>query len=114
MFKHPKAQQEKQKKFVETLEQYLQQGRQIVYGDESGFAQDMPRLSGYSLLGKRCFGLRNFGEKKRTNVIGALYAGSLLTVFLFNCNIDTEVLKFGSKMYISYCLVLGPSSSIFF
>ena len=45
-----------------------------MYGDESGFAQDMPRLSGYSLVGKRCFGLRNFGEKKRTNVIGALYA----------------------------------------
>ena len=27
------------------LEQYLQQGRKIVYGDESGFAVDMPRLS---------------------------------------------------------------------
>ena len=64
-----------------------------MYGDESGFAQDMPRLSGYSLVGKRCFGLRNFGEKKRTNVIGALYAGNLLTVSLFNCNIDTEVFK---------------------
>ena len=32
------------------------------------------------------FGLRNFGEKKRTNVIGALCAGSLLTAALFTCN----------------------------
>ena len=46
------------------LEQYLQEGRQIVYGDESGFAVDMPRLSGYSKVGRRCFGLRNFGVSK--------------------------------------------------
>lgn len=78
---------------MKMLEQYLQEGRQIVYGDESGFAVDMPRLSGYSMVGRRCFGLRNFGEKKRTNVIGALCAGSLVTAALFTFNIDTEVFK---------------------
>ena len=40
-------------------------------------AVDMTRLSGYSMIGRRCFGLCNFGEKKRTNVIGTLCAGSL-------------------------------------
>ena len=36
-FKHPKADQEKQKIFMKMLEKYLQEVRQIVYGDESGF-----------------------------------------------------------------------------
>ena len=53
----------------------------------------MPRLHGYSPVGKRCHGLRNFGEKKRVNVIGALHSGQLLTVSLFDCNVDTPVFK---------------------
>jgi len=53
----------------------------------------MPRIHGYSQIGKRCHGLRSFGEKKRTNAIGALYASKLMTVSLFDCNIDTVVFK---------------------
>ena len=53
----------------------------------------MPRLYGYSKIGKRCHGLRNFGEKKRINAIGALHRGKLLTVSLFSCNVDTLVFK---------------------
>lgn len=64
-------------------------GRSIVYGDESGFACDMPRTHGVSKVGTRCYGLRNFGQKKRTNVIGALCRGSLLAISLFQCNIDS-------------------------
>ena len=41
------------------------------------------------MVSKRCFGLRNFGEKKRTNVIGALCAGSLLRTCLFTCDSGT-------------------------
>ena len=91
--------------FMKMLEQYLQEGRQIVYGDESGFAVDMPRLSGYSMVGRRCFGLRNFGEKKRTNVIGALCAGSLLTADFLPAILILKFLKLGLKMiYFLSCL----------
>ncbi|MGG2140456.1 hypothetical protein [Symbiopectobacterium sp. RP] len=40
--------------------------------DESGFPHDPPRTHGYSPKGQRCFGLKNWGAKGRTNVIGAL------------------------------------------
>ena len=53
----------------------------------------MPRLHGYSQIGKRCHGLRNFGEKKRVNAIGSLYSGKLLTVSWFECNVDTLVFR---------------------
>ncbi len=59
--------------------------------DESGFAHDMPRVYGYALKGQRCYGKHDWGAKGRTNVIGALLAGSLLTISLFNCTINTAV-----------------------
>ena len=63
----------------------------IVYIDESGFAHDMPRTHGYSKVGQRCFGKHNWGAKGRTNAVGALLEKKLLTVSLFDCNINTEV-----------------------
>jgi transposase len=51
----------------------------------------MPRTHGYALKGQRCFGKHDWGAKGRTNVIGALLAGTLLTVSLFNCTINTAV-----------------------
>lgn len=59
--------------------------------DESGFAHSMPRTHGYALKGQRCFGTHEWGAKGRTNVIGALLAGTLLTVSLFETNINTEI-----------------------
>jgi hypothetical protein len=50
----------------------------------------MPRNHGYSLKGKRCFGCHDWGAKGRTNAIGALIDKQLLTVALFECNINTE------------------------
>ena len=52
----------------------------------------MPRLSGYSMVSKRCFGLRNFGEKKCTSVIGALCGTSLTTASMIS-----KFLKLGLK-----------------
>ena len=63
----------------------------IVYVDESGFAHDMPRRQGYSPIGKRGFGRQNWGAKGRTNVIGALLSGLLLTVTLLTSNVNSEV-----------------------
>jgi transposase len=59
--------------------------------DESGFAHDMPRTHGYALQGRRCYGQHDWGAKGRTNVIGALLGGMLLTVSLFQTTINTEI-----------------------
>ena len=59
--------------------------------DESGFAHDMPRLHGYAVKGNRCFGTHNWGAKGRTNVIGALLFGAVLTVSLFQTNVNTGI-----------------------
>lgn len=66
-------------------------GRSLVYLDESGFAHDAPRLHGYSDKGKRCYGIHDWGAKGRTNVIGALLNGILLTASLFQTTIDTVI-----------------------
>ena len=51
----------------------------------------MPRLHGYSPKGSRCFGTNDWGAKGRTNVIGVLLFGVLLTVSLFQANVNTEI-----------------------
>ncbi len=51
----------------------------------------MPRLHGYATKGSRCFGSHDWGAKGRTNVIGALLLGTLLTVSLFKENVNTEI-----------------------
>ena len=63
----------------------------IVYLDESGFAHDMPRTNGYATRGKRCYGVRDWGAKGRTNVIRALIGASLLTVSTFTTNINGDI-----------------------
>ena len=63
----------------------------MVFIDESGFAHDMPRTHGYATKGKRCFGTNDWGAKGRTNVIGALLFGALLTVSLFQTNVNTSI-----------------------
>jgi hypothetical protein len=65
--------------------------RPIVYLDESGFAVDAPRTHGYSRMGVRCYGKKDWHAKGRLNAIGAIYAFQLLTVELWNCNIDSNV-----------------------
>lgn len=75
------------------LEEYKRNGYAVVYSDESGHAHDMPRTHGYSPIDQRCYGLHNFGAKGRTNVIGALYEGKLLTTSLFECNVDSDIFE---------------------
>lgn len=77
--------------FCQKILQYKQKGHSLIYVDESGFSKSQPRTHGYSVKGKRCYGKHNWGEKGRTNVIGALLGGLLLTVSLFETNINTEV-----------------------
>jgi transposase len=51
----------------------------------------MPRTHGYALKGQRCFGVHDWGAKGRTNVIGALLGGILLTVSLFQTTVNTAI-----------------------
>ena len=53
----------------------------------------MPRTHGYSSKGTRCYDVQNWRHGKRTNVIGALMGENLLTVSLFECNINTAILN---------------------
>ena len=73
------------------LDRHKKSGKTIVFIDESGFAHDIPRTHGYALKGKRCYGIHDWGAKGRTNVIGALIGRTLLTVALFNANINTDI-----------------------
>jgi transposase len=51
----------------------------------------MPRTYGYALKGQRCYGKHDCGARGRTNAIGALFGKKLLTVSLFEQNINTNV-----------------------
>lgn len=48
-------------------------------------------LDAYAVKGNRCFGTHNWGAKGRTNVIGALLFGAVLTVSLFQTNVNTGI-----------------------
>jgi len=63
----------------------------IVYLDESGFALDMPRTHGYSSRGKRCYGEQDWHAKGRINAIGAIIGMQLLTICLFDSNINSDI-----------------------
>lgn len=69
----------------------------------------MPRSHGYSLKGKRCLGVHDWGAKGRTNAIGALLNKKLLTVALFECNINTEAFTVWIKQELLPTL---PSKSV--
>lgn len=51
----------------------------------------MPRTHGYAHRGERCFGAQDWHAKGRTNVIGALIGAVLLTVSLFDTNINADI-----------------------
>ena len=56
---HPKTNQQARINFQQKIKAYQQAGNPIVYLDESGFAQDMPRTHGYSKKGTRCYGTQD-------------------------------------------------------
>ena len=56
---HPKTNQQARINFQQKIKAYQQAGNPIVYLDESGFAQDMPRTHGYSKKGTSCYGTQD-------------------------------------------------------
>ncbi|WFQ81388.1 IS630 family transposase [Xenorhabdus sp. SF857] len=89
--KHPRADPQLRQAFVERISGYKQEGKPIVYLDESGFAQSMPRIYGYSEKGQRCFGTQDWHAKGRINVIGAILENTFITLSLFTGNINADV-----------------------
>ena len=88
---HPKANEEKRTTFKNRIAKYKEEGRSIVYIDESGFAHDMPRTHGYSTVGERCYSTQHWNAKGRTNVISGLSGDSLIGCGIVNANVDTYV-----------------------
>lgn len=87
---HPKADENARRTFQDKIA-YEATGRTIVYIDESGFAQDAPRTHGYAPIGQRCPGTYDWHVKGRINAIGALIGKLLITVGLFEANINADV-----------------------
>jgi len=88
---HPKADEVLREEFRKAIEEHQKAGRVIVYLDESGFAHDMPRTHGYSQKGERCYGEQDWHAKGRLNAIGAIINNLLLTVCLFDTNINSDI-----------------------
>ena len=65
----------------------------VIYIDESGFSEDMPRLFGYAPNGAGCFGKHDRAAKQRTNATGALTGAGLPTAALSDCSINTDVFE---------------------
>lgn len=89
--KHPKANEELRTDFRRLITQYENDGKTIVYLDESGFAQDMPRTHGYSAKGVRSYGTHDWHSKGRLNAIGAIIGMTFLTLSVFDCSINSDV-----------------------
>ncbi|WP_342668157.1 IS630 family transposase [Candidatus Arsenophonus triatominarum] len=88
---HPKTNESDRLAHQQKRQQYEKKDKSVVFVDESGFSHDTPRTHGYSPKGHRCFGLKNWGAKGRTNVIGALLGTTLFAIGLFDCNINRDV-----------------------
>jgi len=92
-FFHPKADEEARCLFKKKISVYKLMSIPLIYIDESGFSENMPRTFGSASEGSRCFGKHDWTAKQRTNAIGALNKDKLLTAALFDGSITTDVFE---------------------
>jgi transposase len=85
---HPKASWLKRLEYQLQLEHYKRQGYPIIYMDESGFEKEVIRAFGYSPQGLPCIDKYNWQQKRKTNVIGALYQKTLFAIDYFKTNVN--------------------------
>ena len=77
-FRHPDADEEKREQHERVIEALKEEGRPLVYIDESGFELDTSRDDDYCEKSQRCVvDVKNWQPKGRINAIGAL----LLIIF---------------------------------
>jgi transposase len=60
----------------------------------------MPRIHGYAPKGHRCPGVQDWQARGRTNVIGALLAGTLLAVGLTTANVDADMFNLWLERFL--------------
>ena len=89
--RHPRRDEQQRMLFTQRMSRYRSINKPIIYIDESGFSNDMPRTHGYSYKGERCYGTHDWQAKGRINVIGALLGKNLLCTALFQGNINSNV-----------------------
>lgn len=105
----PNACEEKRTVFQDKMEGYENEGKNIVYLDESGFEKETLRNYGYANIGIRCVDSFDWQAKGRTNVIGAVFGGILLGIGLFDFNVNANVF-YG---WVVQCLLPAlPSNSV--
>ena len=88
---HPRAEDAARCAFQARRAEHEAAGRPLVWIDESGFAKDMPRRSGYAPIGQRGYGRWDWHARGRINVIGALLGLRLIAVGLFECSVNADV-----------------------
>ena len=76
---------------MQRIAHHENEGREIIYLDESGFAQSMPRRNAYTAEGTRCYGSHDWHAKGRINAIGAIVGMTFLTLSLFSSGINSDV-----------------------
>ena len=89
--RHPKVNAGKRTIFQKKINEHEEEGRSVVYVDESGFGYDMPRTHGYSPIGDRCYATQDWNAKGRKNVIAGMFKISLIGCGIVEANIDTAV-----------------------
>lgn len=110
-FSHPKADENLRKAFLQKVETYQEQKKPLVFIDESGFSNGLARNYGYSPKGQPCYGCKDWLAKGRTNAIAALLGTTLLTVTLFDGNINSHVFY----SWMTQCLIpVLPQKSVLF
>lgn len=70
----------------------------------------MPREKGYSQIGEKCYACKDWHARGRINVIGAIANFKILSVCLFDCNIDADV--FFGWLTRDLLPVIAPNSVI--
>ena len=89
--KHPKADDNLRRLFLEQLSEFEESDRAIIYLDESGFKSHDNRPKGYASKGKPCLGQYNWQLKNQTNAIGAIHNNKLFGVGLYDCSVNSDL-----------------------
>ena len=90
---HIKRDDKERLAYQEVLQGYEKDNISIVYLDECGFSEYMPRVRGYAKRGDRCICPSDYTNKRRTNVIGACLHNKMIALQSFKHTISSKEIK---------------------
>ena len=79
--------------YDKVLREYEKDNINIVYLDECGFSEYMPRVRGYAKRGQRCICASDYTNKRRTHVIGACLHNKMIALQSFKHMISSKEVK---------------------